>query len=84
MSAFNLNKPIFSASFIIHYESASRCDASADSTAKDDPGLYASNDFIPQQQDSPEYDEPIIIQDEDEDEVYAEKGNDEKVQTKEP
>nr|GEW91974.1 hypothetical protein [Tanacetum cinerariifolium] len=51
MSAFNLNKPIFSASFIIHYESASRCDASADSTAKDDPGLYASNDFIPQQQD---------------------------------
>ncbi|GJT12525.1 hypothetical protein Tco_0859567 [Tanacetum coccineum] len=50
MSAFNLNKPIFSASFIIHYEFASRCDASADSTAEADHGLSAPNDSIPQQQ----------------------------------
>ncbi|GJY31247.1 hypothetical protein Tco_0414742 [Tanacetum coccineum] len=50
MSAFNLNKPIFLASFIIHSESASGCDASADSTAKADPGLSTPNDSIPQQQ----------------------------------
>ncbi|GKD68991.1 hypothetical protein Tco_1323081 [Tanacetum coccineum] len=52
MSAFNLNKLIFSASFIVHSESASGCDALADSTAKAeaDPGLSASNDSIPQQQ----------------------------------
>ncbi|GJS92196.1 hypothetical protein Tco_0774832 [Tanacetum coccineum] len=50
MSAFNLNKPIFSASFIIYSESASGCDASADSTAEVDPGLSAPNDSIPQQQ----------------------------------
>ncbi|GKF15407.1 hypothetical protein Tco_0056869, partial [Tanacetum coccineum] len=37
MSAFNLNKPIFSASFIVHSESASGCDASADSIAEADP-----------------------------------------------
>ncbi|GJW36181.1 hypothetical protein Tco_0059101 [Tanacetum coccineum] len=49
MSAFNLNKPIFLASFIIHSESASGYDASADSTAKADPGLSAPNDSIPQQ-----------------------------------
>ncbi|GJS21459.1 retrovirus-related pol polyprotein from transposon TNT 1-94 [Tanacetum coccineum] len=50
MSVFNLNKPIFLASFIIHSESASGCDASADSTAKADPGLSTPNDSIPQQQ----------------------------------
>ncbi|GJV86528.1 hypothetical protein Tco_1530466 [Tanacetum coccineum] len=41
MSAFNLNEPIFSASFIIHSESALRNDASAVSTAKVDPGKSA-------------------------------------------
>ncbi|GJT24816.1 hypothetical protein Tco_0894753 [Tanacetum coccineum] len=50
MSTFNLNKPICSASFIIHFESASRYDNSADSTAEADPGLSAPNDSIPQQQ----------------------------------
>ncbi|GJT79691.1 hypothetical protein Tco_1054033, partial [Tanacetum coccineum] len=50
MSAYNLNKPIFLASFIIHSESASGCDALADSTAEADPGLSAPNDSIPQQQ----------------------------------
>ncbi|GJU75441.1 hypothetical protein Tco_1272511 [Tanacetum coccineum] len=41
MSAFILNKPIYSASFIIHSESASGIDASAISTAKVDPGKSA-------------------------------------------
>ncbi|GJV35511.1 hypothetical protein Tco_1407988 [Tanacetum coccineum] len=50
MSASNLNKPIFLASFIIHSESASGRDASADSTAKADLGKSAPNDSIPQQQ----------------------------------
>ncbi|GJS55297.1 hypothetical protein Tco_0628659 [Tanacetum coccineum] len=36
MSTFNLNKPIFSTSFIIHSESASGCDALADSTAEEE------------------------------------------------
>ncbi|GKE27850.1 hypothetical protein Tco_1443234 [Tanacetum coccineum] len=36
MLAFNLNKPIYSASFIIHSESASRYDALADSIAEVD------------------------------------------------
>ncbi|GKC31907.1 hypothetical protein Tco_1039201 [Tanacetum coccineum] len=49
MSAFNLNKPVFT-SFIVHSESASRCDASVDSTAEADPGLFAPNNSIPQQQ----------------------------------
>ncbi|GKC81623.1 hypothetical protein Tco_1137340 [Tanacetum coccineum] len=49
MSAFNLNKPIYSASFIIHSESASRYDASTNSTAKAALGKFAPNDFIPQQ-----------------------------------
>ncbi|GKF78120.1 hypothetical protein Tco_0230590, partial [Tanacetum coccineum] len=49
MSAFNLNKPISSASFIVHSMSASGCDASADSTAEADPGLSAPSDFVPQQ-----------------------------------
>ncbi|GKD13357.1 hypothetical protein Tco_1197764 [Tanacetum coccineum] len=50
MLAFKLNKPIYSASFIIHFESASGCDASKDSTAKADLGLSAPSDFVPQQQ----------------------------------
>ncbi|GJS60436.1 hypothetical protein Tco_0655220 [Tanacetum coccineum] len=50
MSAFNLNEPIYSASFIIHSESASGNDASAVSTAKVDPRNYAPSDFVPQQQ----------------------------------
>ncbi|GJU23558.1 hypothetical protein Tco_1156900 [Tanacetum coccineum] len=37
-------------SFIVHSESASGCDASADSIAEADPGLFAPNDSIPQQQ----------------------------------
>ncbi|GJU05268.1 hypothetical protein Tco_1121698 [Tanacetum coccineum] len=41
MSTFNLNEPIYSASFIIHSESALGCDDSADSTAKANPGLSA-------------------------------------------
>ncbi|GJX85170.1 hypothetical protein Tco_0335944 [Tanacetum coccineum] len=50
MSAFNLNKPIYLASFIIHSESASGNDASAVSTAEVDPGNSAPSDFVPQQQ----------------------------------
>ncbi|GKA98163.1 hypothetical protein Tco_0826057 [Tanacetum coccineum] len=50
MSAFNLNKPKCSTSYIIHSESASGCDASIDSTAEADLELSASNDSIPQQQ----------------------------------
>ncbi|GJU03419.1 hypothetical protein Tco_1113757 [Tanacetum coccineum] len=50
MSAFNLNEPIYSASFIIHSESASGNDASATSTTKADPGNSAPSDFVPQQQ----------------------------------
>ncbi|GJR00371.1 hypothetical protein Tco_0523355 [Tanacetum coccineum] len=50
MSAFNLNEPIYLASFIIHSESASGNDASAISTAEVDPGKSTPNDFVPQQQ----------------------------------
>ncbi|GJZ28181.1 hypothetical protein Tco_0572828 [Tanacetum coccineum] len=50
MSALNLNKPIFSASFIIHSESALGHDVSEDFTAEADPGLSAPNDSIPPQQ----------------------------------
>ncbi|GJU73318.1 hypothetical protein Tco_1264723 [Tanacetum coccineum] len=50
MSTFNLNKPIYSTSFIIHSESASGNDASAVSTAEADPGNSAPSDFVPQQQ----------------------------------
>ncbi|GKE40794.1 hypothetical protein Tco_1464199 [Tanacetum coccineum] len=50
MSALNLNKPIFFASFIIHSESISGHDISADFTAEADPGLSAPNDSIPPQQ----------------------------------
>nr|GFC47409.1 hypothetical protein [Tanacetum cinerariifolium] len=50
MSALNLNKPIFSASFIIHSEAASKHDVSADFTAEADPGVSAPNNSIPPQQ----------------------------------
>ncbi|GJV83015.1 hypothetical protein Tco_1522913 [Tanacetum coccineum] len=50
ISASNLHKPIYSASFIIHSESASGRDASADSTAEADPGNSALYDSLPQQQ----------------------------------
>nr|GEX84661.1 hypothetical protein [Tanacetum cinerariifolium] len=50
MSAFNLNKPIFSASFIIHSECASENDASVVSTTEADLGKSAPSDFVPQQQ----------------------------------
>ncbi|GKD79580.1 hypothetical protein Tco_1342201, partial [Tanacetum coccineum] len=50
MSAINLNKPIFSASFIIYSESTSGHDVSADFTAEADPKLSAPNDSIPPQQ----------------------------------
>ncbi|GJV18310.1 hypothetical protein Tco_1367330 [Tanacetum coccineum] len=50
MSEFNLNEPIYLASFIIHSESASGNDASAVSKAKADPGKSAPSDFVPQQQ----------------------------------
>ncbi|GJR28317.1 hypothetical protein Tco_1104549 [Tanacetum coccineum] len=36
--------------FLFHSESASRCDALADSTAKADPGISAPNDFLLEQQ----------------------------------
>ncbi|GJT66904.1 hypothetical protein Tco_1018384 [Tanacetum coccineum] len=49
-SAFNLNEHIYSASFIIHSESALGNDASAFSIAEADPGKSAPSDFIPQQQ----------------------------------
>ncbi|GJW75815.1 hypothetical protein Tco_0135185 [Tanacetum coccineum] len=49
MSAFNLNEPIYSASLIIHSESASGNDASAVSTAEVDLVKSAPSDFIPQQ-----------------------------------
>ncbi|GJU70297.1 hypothetical protein Tco_1256556 [Tanacetum coccineum] len=50
MSAFNLTKPIYLASFIIHFKPASGNDASAASTAEADPGNFAPSDFVPQQQ----------------------------------
>ncbi|GKA53099.1 hypothetical protein Tco_0746414 [Tanacetum coccineum] len=50
MSAFNLNEPIYSASFIIHSESASGNDASIASKAKADSRNSAPSDFVPQQQ----------------------------------
>ncbi|GKC63050.1 hypothetical protein Tco_1095648 [Tanacetum coccineum] len=50
MSASNLIKSIYSASFIVHSKSVSGYDASANSTAKVDPGLSAPSDFLPQQQ----------------------------------
>nr|GFC10284.1 hypothetical protein [Tanacetum cinerariifolium] len=50
ISALNLNKLIFSASFIIHSESASGHNVLADFIAEADPGLSAYNDSIPSQQ----------------------------------
>ncbi|GJW72406.1 retrovirus-related pol polyprotein from transposon TNT 1-94 [Tanacetum coccineum] len=50
MSALNLNEPIYSASFIIHSESASGNVASAASIAEAKPGKSAPSDFLPQQQ----------------------------------
>ncbi|GJX30099.1 hypothetical protein Tco_0238178 [Tanacetum coccineum] len=50
MSAFHLNKHIYSASFIIHYKSALGNDTLAVSTAEADPRNSAPSDFIPQQQ----------------------------------
>ncbi|GJS83119.1 hypothetical protein Tco_0749660 [Tanacetum coccineum] len=50
MSAFNLNEPIYSTSFIIHSESALGNDASAASIAEADLGNFAPSDFVPQQQ----------------------------------
>nr|GEW97100.1 hypothetical protein [Tanacetum cinerariifolium] len=52
MSASNKSMPIYSASFIIHSKSASGHDASADSTAKADPGTTVLNDSLPPQQES--------------------------------
>ncbi|GJY42359.1 hypothetical protein Tco_0429629 [Tanacetum coccineum] len=49
MSASNLNKPIYSVSFIVHSKFASGCDASADSITEADPRLSAPSDFVPQQ-----------------------------------
>ncbi|GJZ49343.1 hypothetical protein Tco_0603533 [Tanacetum coccineum] len=50
MSAFNLNEPIYLASFIIYFKSASGNDASVVSTAEVDPEKFAPGDFVPQQQ----------------------------------
>ncbi|GJT02119.1 retrovirus-related pol polyprotein from transposon TNT 1-94 [Tanacetum coccineum] len=49
MSAFIHIEPIQSASFTFHSESASGCDALADSTAEADPRKSAPNDSIPLQ-----------------------------------
>ncbi|GJS05873.1 hypothetical protein Tco_0362669 [Tanacetum coccineum] len=51
MLAFIHNKPIYSVSTIIHFESASRHDASADLTAEVDLGKSAPNDSVYKQQD---------------------------------
>nr|GEW46992.1 ribonuclease H-like domain-containing protein [Tanacetum cinerariifolium] len=65
-------EPDYSASTIIHSESASRHDASVDSTAEADPKKSTPNDSVSQQQDvdvdfmdldSPDDDGPIIVQD---------------------
>ncbi|GJW17709.1 hypothetical protein Tco_0025145 [Tanacetum coccineum] len=50
MSAFNLNEPIYSTSFIIHSEFALGNDASTATTAEADPGNSTPSDFVPQQQ----------------------------------
>ncbi|GKB35073.1 hypothetical protein Tco_0880015 [Tanacetum coccineum] len=51
MSAFIHNKPIYSVSTIIHSESASGCDALANSIVEVDPKKSAPNDSISKQQD---------------------------------
>ncbi|GKF62602.1 hypothetical protein Tco_0182656, partial [Tanacetum coccineum] len=43
-------EPVFSASTMVHSESASRHDALANSTFEDDPGKSAPNDFLSKQQ----------------------------------
>nr|GEX94193.1 hypothetical protein [Tanacetum cinerariifolium] len=50
MSAFNLNEPIYSVSFIIRSKSASGNDASAAFIAEADHRNSASSDYVPQQQ----------------------------------
>ncbi|GKE07959.1 hypothetical protein Tco_1411510 [Tanacetum coccineum] len=50
MSAFNLNEPIYSASFIIHSESSSGNYALAVSIVEADLRNFAPSDFVPQQQ----------------------------------
>ncbi|GKA47157.1 hypothetical protein Tco_0740040 [Tanacetum coccineum] len=50
ISAFNLNEPIYIASFIIHSKSVLGNDALAVSTAEADPRNSAPSDFVPQQQ----------------------------------
>nr|GEX17949.1 retrovirus-related Pol polyprotein from transposon TNT 1-94 [Tanacetum cinerariifolium] len=71
MSAFNLNDPIYLASFIIHSESALGNDASATSTIKADLRNSAPSDFVPQQQDLDSPKDDLIIFVNDSDEVYA-------------
>ncbi|GKC93214.1 hypothetical protein Tco_1158656 [Tanacetum coccineum] len=50
MLTFTHNKPIYLISTIIHSKCASGCDASTYSTAKADPGIFAPDDSVPQQQ----------------------------------
>ncbi|GKG49601.1 hypothetical protein Tco_0518375, partial [Tanacetum coccineum] len=47
MTAFNLNEPTYSTSFIIYSESTSGNDASVASTVEVDPGNSAPSDFVP-------------------------------------
>ncbi|GKG33298.1 hypothetical protein Tco_0433457, partial [Tanacetum coccineum] len=47
MSTFNLNKPIYTTSFIIYSESALGNDASVVSTTEADPRNFAPSDFVP-------------------------------------
>nr|GEW60960.1 hypothetical protein [Tanacetum cinerariifolium] len=61
MSGCTHIKPIYLASILIHFESASTRDASADSIAEADPGNSVPNDFADLMDlDSPE-DDPIIV-----------------------
>ncbi|GJR08905.1 hypothetical protein Tco_0791557 [Tanacetum coccineum] len=69
MLALNLNKPIFSASFIIHSESALGHNVSVDFTAEADPGLSTPNDSIPTQQGMDEGTKNTSY-----DHIFAEKG----------
>ncbi|GJS50188.1 hypothetical protein Tco_0600309 [Tanacetum coccineum] len=68
--AVNLNKPIYSESFIIHSKFVSRNDASVVFITEADFGNSAPSDFIPQHQDldSLEDDLVIVVDDSDEDE----------------
>nr|GEW30533.1 hypothetical protein [Tanacetum cinerariifolium] len=49
MSAFNVNEPIYTSSFIVHSKSALGDDALTVSTVKADLGNFAPSDFVPQQ-----------------------------------